>query len=129
MNYQDAVVIVKNNYSSQIDLLTKSLSPEAIITLAQLCNQNINRSFTDATIFRLSAMEPHRQSGFLANPFLEWIIGNCMTKAPQVPQPTATPNNISASKSNPNKNKKPEPEPTPEPEPDVEPDIDIFDMF
>ena len=136
MNYADAVLIVTNNYSLQSDLLISSLDPQAIITLAQLCNQNTNRSMTTATIARLSKMEPHRQCGFLANPFLEWIIGNCLTATPSpatatVSTPNSKPANVSNSTSKSKSKSKPKPEPEPEPEPDLdpEPEIDLFGMF
>ncbi len=131
MNYTDAVTIVQAAYGSQADLILKKLCEESIITLAKLSGQNILRQMTDATIHRLSAMEPHRQSGFIANPLLAFVMDNC-TRQILEKKPIAT----KSGKNNLKPNIKPDPKPvpTPEPEPDEpeedeEPEPNIFDMF
>jgi hypothetical protein len=134
MDYQTATAIVRDNYQSQADLLMKSLCPQAIITLATLCNQNTKRSMTSFTINNLSSMEPHRQVGFIANPFLEFLIGRCLDtpQAQAHPVTTAPPNKKTNSKLVPAPAPSPAPKPDPKPEPEVEEEpspIDIFDLF
>lgn len=77
MNFEQASHIVKTIYTTQADKLISSLCPEAICTLAILHGKNIRRQFSDHTIDKLSQMEPHRQCGFLTNPLMEFMIGQC----------------------------------------------------
>jgi hypothetical protein len=137
MNYEEASVIVKSNYAMQADMIMNGLCQQAIITLANLCKQNIRREMTNYTINNLSQMEPHRQVGFLANPFLEFVIGKCFD-APSQPEivisaPTGGKKSTSKSQSKvepkvePRTKPEPEPIPDPEPEPDIPPDL--FNLF
>lgn len=148
MNYDQAADVVKSNYAVQAPKLLSSLSQEAIITLAGLCNQNIIRQISDFTIFRISSMEPHRQSGYLANPFLQMMLDSC-TESILNPKPVEViaPRTvvIGGKKSNKNNIKVPDPipvqplnKPKPEPEPEPEPidddgdDVDdptLFNLF
>ena len=75
MNYNDAINLVKIDYGLQANDIIKSLSEDAIITLGQLHNQNIKRQINSGTLVRLSAMEPRKQAGYLANPLLEFMAG------------------------------------------------------
>jgi hypothetical protein len=73
MNYTEACDIVKTNYT-QHDLLITQLCTQSIITLAQLYKQNIKRNISPYTIERLSKMAPHEQSGYIANPLLQFCL-------------------------------------------------------
>jgi len=131
MNYDNAKTIIEETYSTQSNMLFTKLSQDAIITLANLYkNQNIKRQMTDATILRLSAMEPHRQCGFLTNPFLEFIIGRCCTPntATTAAPSVSTPTNKTETKVNVKPDVKPVPKPEPEPDPEEDPEfnMDIF---
>lgn len=126
MNYSDAILIVKANYNTQSDLIISSLDPTAIVTLAKLCNQKTNRTFTNATLTRLSAMEPHKQCGYLANPYLEWILGNVLAS---MQRPAQVITNTKVGPKSKKTNTKVEPEPVVESVIEDEPVVDIFDMF
>jgi len=76
VTYDRASSIVKQQYIDQAQLILSSLDTLAVIELAKLHNQGVYRKMNNLTINRLSQMDPHRQVGYLANPFLEWIISD-----------------------------------------------------
>ncbi|QKF93993.1 hypothetical protein QKU48_gp0535 [Fadolivirus algeromassiliense] len=87
MNYTHAKNVVILNYPLNATKLIESLSQEAIITLAGLCNQNVKRIINDNTIIRLSTMEPYKQCGYLSNPFLQWAIDLSIQNVISPPKP------------------------------------------
>ena len=141
MNYNEAVILVRNDYGSQADDIIKSLCEEAIITLGQLNKQNVKRQINNFTLARLSAMEPHKQAGYLANPLLQFMLERCISDIQNPPTVSVPEHNVNVTNNkNKNKNKnvtpvepKPEPKPTPKPDPEPDPDDDPldtpFDLF
>ena len=119
MKYEEAVTIVQDTYHEQAEALISSLAPEAIIALARCAQENIRRDLTEESIEQLAEMEPHRQKGYIANPYMQnlmdtWLgqfsCGYCPSTATddQAPEPTADDEPVT----------KPKPEVDPEPEPD-----------
>ena len=127
MDYSEAVIVVTSNYGHQANKITSSLSEDAVVTLASLCKSNNKRNLADYTIERLALMEPYRQCGYIANPFIQWLLDSATACSSQpVPQET---NNVPV----PNVNKpapKPNDKPAPKPEPELEEDDGaMFDLF
>lgn len=127
MNYQEAVVVVKDNYNSQATSLL-NLSEEAVITLANLCQENTKRHLTENTINRLSTMEPYRQAGYIANPFMEFLMDSIIASARSSvgsSQPTTT-----STTTVPSTNPKVPVKPVVAPKPDADDDVGVpFDLF
>lgn len=129
MNYETAVSIVKENYSAEQFALLGKLDKQAIITLAKLHNEGRHRNISNYTIGKIATYPPHRQVGFLANPLMEWAIGDFIFMAPK-----ETTDRVTIVTAPSGKNKKPKipiqvQEPEPEPVVDDEPEISLFDMF
>src|ERR1700679_322910 len=121
MDYSTASTIINETYGHQANMLTTNLCSDAIITLAKLFKeQNIKRQINDDTITRLSAMDPNKQCGYLANPLLQLILskfisGNPIGCSPVLHMP------IQGKTSNkPNTNEKPDQSPNPDPIPEPE---------
>ncbi len=87
MNYENAVKLVEKVYTENYKLILLNLSTDAIITLANLQNQNITRTMTNETILKLSSMQPHQQVGYLSNPMLQFMIEQPMIKTTNKIQP------------------------------------------
>lgn len=120
MNFEEAQSIVKKNYSASV----LKLSEEAIITLAQLYNENTKRHLTDYTVEKLLTMTPYKQSCYIANPFMEFLMDSILSSA-RAQSVSSVPVTITQ-QPNPKPDPKPEPKPKPEPEPD---DAVPFDLF
>lgn len=137
MDYDTAVTLISEHYGPQMDRIKQLLSKEAIITLGNLKKQGVERKISEFTLVKLSKMEPHQQSGYLANPLMAFLIEQCCG---QICNPSAGQTQTESkvvpvdknTKSNTNNNvPKPKPKPEPEPEPEPDPDIDdpVFDIF
>jgi len=147
MDYSAATECVRLHYTSQYDLLIKNLCQEAIITLGDLCKQHVQRQFLNDTVKRLSAMEPHRQCGWIANPFLQSIIDNYVLQVTNgvsgsAPTPMPVPIPVPTQLRAPAPMLKPTPkpdddaeiydifaDPKPAPKPDPEEEMTPFDLF
>jgi len=126
MEYSEAVSVVNSNYGTQASKIVSVLSEEAIQTLANLCKLNTKRDLADYTIDRLATMESWRQSGYIANPFLQWLMDSVTVSGPA----TATTQPVQETKSVAPTNKKPEPEKKPVKVEEEEDDgATMFDLF
>ena len=124
MEYSEAVTLVNSNYGTQASKLVSVLSEEAIRTLAGLCKLNTKRDLADYTVDRLATMEPWRQSGYIANPFLQWLMDSVTVGGPVATQP------VQETKPAPTNNKKPEPEKKPAKVEEEDDDgASMFDLF
>ncbi|ARF12455.1 hypothetical protein Klosneuvirus_6_17 [Klosneuvirus KNV1] len=126
MEYSEAVSVVNSNYGTQASKIVSVLSEEAIQTLANLCKLNTKRDLADYTIDRLATMESWRQSGYIANPFLQWLMDSVTVGGPVVAtQPVQETKQVA-----PVNNKKPEPEKKPAKVEEEEDDgATMFDLF
>ena len=128
MNYSEAVTIVNSNYLYQADKITSNLSQEAVIALANCVKGNEKRNLADATIDRLSRLEPWQQAGWISNPWIQWAIESCNASM-CAPRPVTSTTTITTdtTKVTPNKpTPDPKPKPAPEPIDDDGPMIDLF---
>lgn len=129
MDRSEIADIIKSNYSASQSAKLLNFSEEALVVLVSSCKENKKINLTDQSIDRLSTMEPCRQSGWLANPFMEYMMDRLLASfamAGPVAVSAAPVDNNTKPDVKPN-NKKPEPEPKkPEPEPD---DAVPFDLF
>lgn len=124
MDHTEVLSTIKANYSPSQTSKLLNLSEEALAVLASSCKEGNKINLSDSSIDRLLTMEPCRQSGWLANPFMEYLMDMMMASYSLRPQNTAQPAK---------EVKKPQPEPQPEtkkPKPEPEPDDAVpFDLF
>jgi hypothetical protein len=131
MDYDGAVNLITSYYGQQMDRLVQYLSRDAIIALGNLQQQGVKRQISDRTLMRLSAMEPHRQVGYLTNPLLEFLIQKCCNEVGVSSVPTAPgPSKVETKVNVPTPIVEIKPAPKPEPEPDIDDDVGMeFDIF
>lgn len=93
MDFETAVDVISTHYGKD-SKIPQYLGQKAIITMANLCNEKVVRHVADHTLVRLSAMDEDRQSAWLANPFLQWIMesveSSCYSGTAAAPSPAPT---------------------------------------
>ena len=78
MSYDDAVVVVRENYGWRADKIIDTLSGDAVVALMKLHGQNVKRDMSDHTLNMLGAMESGKQVSYLTNPLLAFLIDGCV---------------------------------------------------
>ena len=74
MEYEKAVNIIEENYGSYSHMIITYLCKEALFMIAKNCLENKQISLSEQTLEKMKNMSDDRQCGYLANPFMQYII-------------------------------------------------------